>query len=1096
MFLDLLAQLNLLQHSPATNIIALMPLTSKAELLTTVFRELLDNKTNSKAMISGAPHLNFFYEIIGASFSLPLTHSALTQRGLDVYRNWVNEPENRPAPVDADFNGFIMTVCKQMSQFFNSEPTTMMEQEDMRNTLAVQMLAFIRQLYMSYHDQFTPEVYDVIVKVMLGIFKKYIEYVKLPDVTTEFRAELEVALYQLHEIWMLSEEMDTNLWELLWRNYTEWSDEVETITQWYALQQSLTSCVLSNLMAKQTKVAFELKWLPWHMIHSEDPFMMTLSSKYLNYAFVRFSRFLGNTITKSQKISMNATYAMKLLIETFYEYPRSVCDGNVVLRMYGDVLFQMMVINREKYEEPVNTACDTIMRVFVNYTSRTTWKPEYLADLYAGLISILDGPNPVSITVLSYPELLDLPLPGIEMLYPHYVRYINEVVLKVNPQPALRAHIYQILSKIIPRIAFYKSRPLPNITTPVFKEYTDVVRSIEDVLAKQLRDENDLQLVQDVFDVSRLFLCEMKTTSFTELLLAMLERQFSQWINSSTLTRLPSIGSSFCKLYQTTVSLEKKNTRYVISASDLLMKKYYILINESSFQIDKAESFIVDMNSLLRSVFGSLGYVPTVSFNDYSRVIDRLNTLATDASPAVADSILMFYRSIGMSNVNTMLYSHSPISELSVGISIPELLQFHSFFLASETSLVTLIDLPAYFATIPEDDKGLPPDLPMLMFIRRSHQQTVCAVKLIPYIPVPDIPTQQKPTGTPISFNASHSGNYCFKEFTTLSQMLDTNYSDKVREVLKALTSTKSPLFPVDPVQDIPEINLSVTPFPTPLSTYTVAKLCCALNIFPNETELKHIAFSESYVSNTLVQMDALATRPQYIVSIVCIGESGIIKTTKECEWFVQRLGWLVKLEEANSNLFPQELLSLQDVKELPMVTTPTEQIIFCPNSMLPSPQTQGAVWDVSDFMIIWGGIHDQSQEAISSSIIKGRPFVAIEPLPDGTYAVFNEQLIGCDYVVVSANGLIEYVMEAILMVVRRSPKTYQNCKRRQEMITNIYNSSKNLTAVDFVIEGEIREQDTNMQAPYGLSNFKLQNTEKAPIALTCLSRTYEGTTQ
>lgn len=113
MFLDLLAQLNLLQHSPATNIIALMPLTSKAELLTTVFRELLDNKTNSKAMISGAPHLNFFYEIIGASFSLPLTHSALTQRGLDVYRNWVNEPENRPAPVDADFNGFIM-VCRNL----------------------------------------------------------------------------------------------------------------------------------------------------------------------------------------------------------------------------------------------------------------------------------------------------------------------------------------------------------------------------------------------------------------------------------------------------------------------------------------------------------------------------------------------------------------------------------------------------------------------------------------------------------------------------------------------------------------------------------------------------------------------------------------------------------------------------------------------------------------------------------------------------------------------------------------------------------------------------------------------------------------------
>ncbi|KAL7722204.1 Ral GTPase-activating protein subunit alpha/beta N-terminal domain-containing protein [Entamoeba marina] len=461
------------------------------------------------------PHLLFFYELIGTSFALPLSHSLLTQRGLDVYKNWINEPEYRPAPVDEDFNTFLITILKHMSQFFENEPTTVIEQEDSRNSISVQILFFIRQIYTSYHSSFTPEVKDVLVKVMIGICKKYFQHTNLPELSNDFPAELELALYQLHECWMLTEEMNMELWEIIWRDYSSWTEHVETISQWYGLQQSLTDNVLSHVSNKDKTVEFELQWMPWHSEHVLDKFIMKLSTSFIDYAFIRFSRFLGNCITKSQKIALHATHAIKLLIETFYQYPPSVCDGNVVLKMYGDVLFQTMIINRDKYDDTTSMACETIMRVFVNFMNRTTFNKEWISNLYAGLISILDNPNSVSVTILSYPLLLDLPLPGIEVLLPHYIRYIHEIVFKVNPQQQLRGYIYQLLSKIIPRCTFFKHNPIPVITQPIYKDYLEIIKAIDEILSKQLRDENELQLIVDLFEVSRIQLCETQSLIFT-----------------------------------------------------------------------------------------------------------------------------------------------------------------------------------------------------------------------------------------------------------------------------------------------------------------------------------------------------------------------------------------------------------------------------------------------------------------------------------------------------------------------------------------------------------------------------------------------------
>ena len=89
MFLELLAENNLLQHSINTDILHYLPLEPKAAVLTTLFQELIDNKENTTKLISSISHLNFFYEILGAAFALPLSHSALTLKAFEIYKSWI-----------------------------------------------------------------------------------------------------------------------------------------------------------------------------------------------------------------------------------------------------------------------------------------------------------------------------------------------------------------------------------------------------------------------------------------------------------------------------------------------------------------------------------------------------------------------------------------------------------------------------------------------------------------------------------------------------------------------------------------------------------------------------------------------------------------------------------------------------------------------------------------------------------------------------------------------------------------------------------------------------------------------------------------------
>ena len=334
---------------------------------------------------------------------------------------------------------------------------------------------------------------------------------------------------------------------------------------------------------------------------------------------------------------------------------------------------------------------------------------------------------------------------------------------------------------------------------------------------------------------------------------------------------------------------------------------------------------------------------------------------AMDADDDVNNSIQLFSDNISISKINTQLYSHSPIQEIVLQESNPDITQYHSFIISSDKSIVTIIDIPSFQNQ----------NVPMLMIIRTPYSQTVCAVSLVP--PTIFQVNSQQPTGgkKPISFAETTGDYYRFIGTEKIGKMLDPTHIEKTKSIMQGLGTAENYLQALDPNEELVVIQINETSFQKPLSFYSSMKLCSALNIFPNPTTLKQVPINEEVISEILPSIDKIATRPQYIVSLFNIKEQSVVENSKEFEWFVQRLGWLVNVPEGGFYLFPQSLLELQDKFDaLPMVCSPTEQIIFCPNSRVKDDETLEKVRGYSDVIILWGNASENTQQWAMETIV------------------------------------------------------------------------------------------------------------------------------
>ncbi|KAI9308600.1 hypothetical protein BJ944DRAFT_236837 [Cunninghamella echinulata] len=125
MFLDWIAQLELLQHDSQTNILESLPLSIRRTLISEITTFL--HPTNVKhppdpTIFSSPAHVKWYMEVIGQGFSLPLEDMHITNDDISIYSQWLLEPAMRPTIVSAEGleQEFFQIIFHQYSLLFES----------------------------------------------------------------------------------------------------------------------------------------------------------------------------------------------------------------------------------------------------------------------------------------------------------------------------------------------------------------------------------------------------------------------------------------------------------------------------------------------------------------------------------------------------------------------------------------------------------------------------------------------------------------------------------------------------------------------------------------------------------------------------------------------------------------------------------------------------------------------------------------------------------------------------------------------------------------------------------------------------------------
>ncbi|ORX50508.1 hypothetical protein DM01DRAFT_1375846 [Hesseltinella vesiculosa] len=124
MFLDWIAQLDLLDHDPQTNILATLPLTTRRIILTDINKFLqASNSPNNKhgpdpSIFSSPAHVKWYMEVVAQGFALPLEDMAITNDDITIYSHWLLEPQRRPVAVAGLEQEFYQLVFQHFSLLF------------------------------------------------------------------------------------------------------------------------------------------------------------------------------------------------------------------------------------------------------------------------------------------------------------------------------------------------------------------------------------------------------------------------------------------------------------------------------------------------------------------------------------------------------------------------------------------------------------------------------------------------------------------------------------------------------------------------------------------------------------------------------------------------------------------------------------------------------------------------------------------------------------------------------------------------------------------------------------------------------------------
>lgn len=284
------------------------------------------------------------------------------------------------------------------------------------------------------------ETWAVLLKVMLGITDYLL---KEPTGETSNLGVMNMAdelcdnlLQVLFELWLRSNTMDVEMWDILKTCFIRWTHRSKTIQQWSTTSLALTKRI-QNLVYGDKEgtdgvyvngpnvkldLPTEFTYYAWHRVIYLIPHPLLLPSSNFTLSMLG----IGNLID-----TLNSTVTGVDIVNPEVSNP----DGNTLLHMFGTFLFDA-ASKAPTVDQDSQRGCAesfaTLCKIFCKPQKRQPFLRTYIERFYAALTIGLKSDSCLPTILLSCTELFATDLEGVRMLVPDFISAIKMVLPKLR----------------------------------------------------------------------------------------------------------------------------------------------------------------------------------------------------------------------------------------------------------------------------------------------------------------------------------------------------------------------------------------------------------------------------------------------------------------------------------------------------------------------------------------------------------------------------------------------------------------------------------------------------------------------------------------
>uniref|UniRef100_A0A6B2KWK8 Rap-GAP domain-containing protein n=1 Tax=Arcella intermedia TaxID=1963864 RepID=A0A6B2KWK8_9EUKA len=450
MFLNRIADLKLIDRPEGENILRGFDESIRRSVASQVMIPVEKSQVQFGELISTLDHAKWFMEAVGQGFLLPMASKSdvsLIENIFSLYQFWLLFPEKRPKGLKQDEQYFIRRIVLNFSMLF--EPRQKEEETEME-VRCLQCRKCLKEVFLasakSQGHSFQPETWDCYLKIMIGVVDQIM--IGHPLVLKKLGV---TALRVLIDIWIMATTDSNPLWTSLYSisRKSDWIAKTTTvnhivINQWSATCLGLTKFTLNSVYGNLYGMGTQLN-ISFHGDQDKREESSWDSKPEMSYIYwYRFLHLLGNpnTISSPASFSLMAS-SISNLVDCYIKVPKSENwkpiasyippTINKILDIFGDWLFEAMLLDRPTFEEGTAIATATICKIFCDVTNVEPIRAPYLATFYTALSKLLvkrhkENNNKVLYSLLLNARKLFLrDLPGSTCLIPPFFSALTKI---------------------------------------------------------------------------------------------------------------------------------------------------------------------------------------------------------------------------------------------------------------------------------------------------------------------------------------------------------------------------------------------------------------------------------------------------------------------------------------------------------------------------------------------------------------------------------------------------------------------------------------------------------------------------------------------